>query len=253
MKHTPPRDASISIDCVSALPQTRWSVVARAGDRARASWSDDLQSITRLYRPVLVRHLVTHMQVPPDRADDLVQTFLFEKLLEQNVVRMASPDKGRFRSFILKTFSNFTRDELRRQQAQKRTPSHPDSDRIDDLPELPSGETPLSEALDALWARQVVQRALDLMREECRSPNRQNLWGVMEARIIGPIFDEAPPMPYEAFVAKFGLRSPSEASNLLITAKRMFIRSLRKAVRETVARDSEVEPEIMELKRVLSK
>ena len=60
-------------------------------------------------------------------------------------------------------------------------------------------------------------------------------------------------MPYEELVAKFGLRSPSEASNLLITAKRMFARVLREVVRETVADEAEVETEIMELKRILSR
>ncbi len=61
------------------------------------------------------------------------------------------------------------------------------------------------------------------------------------------------PMPYDKLVARFGLRSPSEASNLLITAKRMFARALHEIVRETVSDDQDVEPEIRELKRILAK
>ncbi len=238
---------------LAALPPTRWSVVARAGDRDGGAWTDALEAITLLYRPVFVRHLVSHMRMSPDRAEDLVQTFLLEKVLDQNILRLASPKKGRFRSYILKAFSNFAISQLRQQQALKRGPSSPDAERVDDLPELASGEASLSDSLDALWARQVLARTVDLMREECKTKERQALWGVMEARIIGPIFDDAPLMPYEELVEKFGLRSPSEASNLLITAKRMFARVLREAVRETVADEREVEPEIQELNRILSK
>ncbi len=253
MKHTPTHSDTRSHGCLATLPPTRWSVVARAGDRERETWTAALEAITRLYRPVLVRHLIFRLRVSPDRAEDLVQTFLAEKLLGQNVLRQASPQKGRFRSFLLKVFSNFALSQMRQQQAHKRRPSSPDAVRVDDLPELASGEAPLSDSFDALWARQVLARTVERLREECQSKERQILWDVLEVRILGPIFSDTPLMPYEELVAKFGLRSPSEASNLLITAKRMFARVLREVVRETVADDAEVEAEIMELKRILSR
>ncbi len=253
MKRTPPQNDLLPHGGIAALPQTRWSVVARACERESEAWADALDAITRLYRPVLVRHLVSRLSIPPDRAEDLVQAFLFEKLLEQNVIRHATPRKGRFRSFVLKVFGNFVTDQLRQQQAHKRRPSSPDAERLDDLPDLPSGEPPLADAFDVLWARQVLARTVELMREECRSKGRLVLWEVMENRILGPILGDTPLMPYDELVARFKLRSPSEASNLLITAKRMFARVLREVVRETVSDDSEVEAEIMELKRILSK
>lgn len=227
--------------------------MARSGDRECEFWSEALGAITLLYRPVLLRHLTSHLRLPPDRAEDLVQAFLCEKLLNQNVLRQASPEKGRFRSFILKVFSHFAMDQLRQQQALKRGPTSPDAVRLDDLPDLPSGEAPLQESLDELWACQVVARTVERMRMECRSKDRQALFGVLEARILGPIFDDGVPMPYAALVARFGLRSPTEASNMLITAKRMFARVLRGVVRETVAEDRDVETEIRELKRILAK
>ena len=253
MKPTPTHEVSRAHGGVAALPPTRWSLVARAGDRNRTAWTDDLETITRLYRPVLVQHLIFNLRVSPDRAEDLVQTFLLEKLLTQNVLRQAAPEKGRFRSFIVKVFSNFAIAQLRHQQAQKGRPASPDAARLDDLPELSSGEAPLADLLDVLWAQQVLARTVDRMKEECRAKRRPMLWGVLEARLLGPIFEHSVPMPYEELVARFGLRSPSEASNLLITAKRMFVRVLSEVVRETVAHEREVEPEIRELKRILAK
>lgn len=253
MKPSSTQESSRPHRGLAALPPTRWSVVARAGDRKRTSWISDLESITLLYRPVLVKHIILRLRVAPDHAEDLVQTFLLEKLLEENVLRHASAQKGRFRSFLLKVFSNFVIGQLRERQAHKRRPSSPDAERLGDLPELPSGETPLSDELDVLWARQVLSQTIDRVKDECRSKDRQKLWQVLEARILGPVFHNYPVIPYDELVAKLGLRTPSEASNLLITAKRMFVRFLKEVVRETVANDREVEPEIQELYRILSK
>jgi len=253
MEHIPTHRDACSHGGLAALPPTLWTVVARAGDRECETWTAALDALTRLYRPVLVRHLVSRMRISPEQAEDLVQTFLFDKLLEQNVIRLATPQKGRFRSFVLKVFSNFVLSQLREQQAHKRRPASPDAERLDDLPERPSGEALLSDSFDALWARQVLARTVERMRAECQSKERRVLWGVMEARILGPILNDSPLMPYEVLVARFGLRSPSEASNLLITAKRMFARVLHEVVRETVADDRDVESEIQELKRILAK
>jgi hypothetical protein len=165
----------------------------------------------------------------------------------------ASSAKGRFRSFILKVFSNFIIGQLRREQAQKRRPGSPDAARLNDLPELASDAATPDETFDALWARQVIERTISRMREECLDKNRPMLWGVFEARTLDPLLNQTEPMPYDKLVARFGLRSPSEASNLLITAKRMFARALHEIVRETVSDDQDVEPEIRELKRILAK
>ena len=249
LAHSPARTCV----CLTALPPTRWTVVERARDRSRDAWARDLEILASLYRPVLIRHLILRMRIPPDRAEDLVQTFLVEKLLEQNVLHHATPQKGRLRSFLLKVFSNFVASQLREQRALKRRPSDPEAERLDDLPELPSGDASLSDNFDMLWARQVLARALDRLCEECQAKGRMDLWRILEARTVSPVLDGVAPLPYEELVARFGLRSPSEASNLLITAKRMFSRTLREVVRETVSDDREVEAEILELRRILSR
>ena len=235
------------------LPPTRWSLVARAGNREGEVWTAALGQLVTTYRPALVRHLVVNMRLPPDRAEDLVQAFLADSLLERNVLQEAAREKGRLRSFLLKVFGNFVIGQLRRQEAQKRRPESPDAVALDNLPELRSGEASLAESFDTVWARQVLERTLDRMRNECQSKDRRVIWAVFEARVLGPLLDQTDPMPYEQLVERFGLRSPSEASNLLITAKRMFGRMLRAVVRETVAADRDVEAEIRALKRALAK
>ncbi len=242
-----------SAKAVSALPVTRWSVVARAGDRSGDSWTEALEAIARSYRPVFVRHLTGHMSMPPDQAEDLVQAFLLEKVLQKNVIRHASAKQGRFRSFLMKTFCNFVVSQLRRQQAQKRSPDHLAAERLEDHPELVAKDVALKDAFDALWARQVLSGTLERMRRECEDKGRNTLWRMFEARILAPLLEGVEPVPYETLVRRYGLRSPSEASNMLITARRIFVRNLKEVVSETVADDRCVDAEILELKRALSK
>ena len=167
--------------------------------------------------------------------------------------RLASAKQGRFRSFFMKTFCNFVASQLRRQQARKRAPDHRAAERVEDHPELVAPDSAQKDAFDALWARQVLSAALERMRRECEAQGRTTLWRLFETRILAPLLDGETPIPYGILVRRFGLRSPSEASNLLITARRMFVRNLKAVVGETVADDRCVDAEILALKRALSK
>ena len=59
------------------------------------------------------------------------------------------------------------------------------------------------------------------------------------------------PEPYDVLVAQLDLASPSQASNLLITAKRMFVRHLHRVIAETVDTPANVEDELRELQKNL--
>jgi hypothetical protein len=54
-------------------------------------------------------------------------------------------------------------------------------------------------------------------------------------------------------VEKFGFRSPTEASNALVTAKRMFVRALRAVVAEYARDENGIDREIEELRAILSR
>lgn len=246
--------AYLSGGAAAALPPTRWSAIERAGDRSAEAWVRDLEALARLYRPVLVRHLIVRFQLPADRAEDMVQSFLVEKLLAQNVIRQATSARGRFRSFILKVFDNFVTSQLRAQKAIKRGPTirmpngwttcrkGPQTACLCRIRSTRSGR---GKCLPARWSACVTSVA---GQKGGRSSGFSWRPGT-----LGPILDNAAPLPYEKLVAQFGLQSPSEASNLLVTAKRMFARTLREVVRETVSDEREIEDEILELKRVLSR
>jgi hypothetical protein len=54
-------------------------------------------------------------------------------------------------------------------------------------------------------------------------------------------------------VVRFGFKSPTEASNALVTAKRMFVRALRSVVAEYATDEAGINGEIEELRAILSR
>jgi hypothetical protein len=90
------------------------------------------------------------------------------------------------------------------------------------------------------------------MQAECQAKGRLDRWGVFKARLLDPILDGARAPSYEELIARLGFRSPAEASNALITARRQFDRLLREIVAEYAGEGADVETEIADLNRALS-
>ena len=236
----------------SAFPATHWTLVSRARVDESGIRLHALDELLGTYRPALVRYATAVLRRTPDRAEDLVQGFIAEKVIERQLLKKADRARGRFRSFLLKCLSNYIHGEARRDQAQKRGPGTANLVDFDEHAEsLPAPDDHTRE-FDTLWARQVLDQTLARMQQECDAKQRADLWGVFECRLLDPMLSGSEPPSYEDLVARFDIQSPTQGANLLITAKRMFQRILRETVRETVEDDNEVEAEISELKKILS-
>lgn len=235
----------------SGFPPTQWTLVSCA--RAPSGRQEEaLNDLLRIYGPVLRRYLVGILRLRPEEAEDLVQEFVARRILEHRLLDRADRSRGRFRSFLLKCFLNFVNGERRKARAAKRGPPPSQMLPLDDWAEAIPDPRGSRKAFDSLWARQVLSGALDRMRRECEEKRRTDVWGVFERRLLGPAFSGDPPPSYEALVEEFQLQSPSQAANLLITAKRSFQRALESVVRDTVGDEDEVEEEIRALKRALA-
>jgi RNA polymerase sigma-70 factor (ECF subfamily) len=230
-----------------SFPSTQWSLVDRAtaGDTvARRRALGDL--LTR-YMPALRAHLVLNKRIDRERADDLLQGFITSKVLEQGLISRANPDRGRFRSLLLTSLNNYVIDVYRHQTATPSALSLSESDRLP-----PSSDSDIrSDVFDVAWARELLGDVLRRMQAECERNRRPDIWGIFESRIVAPILDNADTLPYEQLVQRFGFRSPTQAANALVTAKRMFVRILRSVVAE-YAGASAVDAEIRDLQQILA-
>jgi DNA-directed RNA polymerase specialized sigma24 family protein len=234
-------------------PQTRWSLIARVQTDDPRVRENALNELLAIYYPVMRKFLTAGMGFPPEGADDLIQGFVAEKVLKKNALVDARPARGRFRSFLFKALKNHVLDNLRRQRAQKRSPAVAPVPDTETLRNVPSADASLEDLYNLEWARHTLAEVVRRMRAECEQKRRLELWEIFDGRILQPLLGAQNALPYETLVTRYGFQSPMQASNALITAKRMFRRLLEEVIRDTVETEAQVEAEIRELKRVLSK
>lgn len=232
------------------FPTTRWSLVDRAGHEGPEAERQALGQLLTRYLPALRSHLIHSKRLQPADADDVLQDFVAGKILERDLLAKANERLGKFRTFLLTALDRFLLNRIRDGKAQKRMAGAA-VNLGDEDDAVPAGGR--SDAFDVEWARQVIGEAIGRMRTECEAAGRDEVWGMFECRVLAPITQDAAPMDYSELVRRFGFQSPSQASNALVTAKRMYARVLRSVIGEYASDAAEVEAEINELHRVLAR
>ncbi|MCL2648615.1 MAG: hypothetical protein FWD61_16695 [Phycisphaerales bacterium] len=226
------------------FPNTHWSLVRRAGadshqpdPKARRLAMNTL--LTR-YEPALKSYLLKrHLG---DDADDILQAFVADNVLEREMLRHADEGRGKFRTFLIASLNHFA-TSWRRSNARL-------ASSLDDsvAASLASDDpTPVAQ-IEAAWARALVHHVVAAMRERCHAMGQEDVWAVFEGRMLRAVFENRPPVPYETLASRLGLRSPTQVYNLLETAKRLYKRLLRVAVSEYEHDEANIEAEMMDLR-----
>jgi RNA polymerase sigma factor (sigma-70 family) len=97
---------------------TRWTLIREAARGGDTEAVDALGALFLTYWPPLYRYARRQGKSPQD-AEDLVQGF-FAELLEQDGLRLADRDRGRFRMFLLGCLKNHMASEWQREHRLKR-------------------------------------------------------------------------------------------------------------------------------------
>jgi len=232
----------------SIFPRTDWAELSKAADAQPVP----LDRLIRLYWQPLRIFLVSTFPSLREGADTLLQDFAEDKMLQEGWLRKADQSRGRFRDFLKTSLRNFVLNRLDRAEV-KRAPLS-----LDDLEQEPSEPQAAADAFSLEWARAVLDETLRRMEADCKrpgedQPRRGQIWEMFRIRLLDPIFNEAPQMPYDQLVERFGLRSPTDASNTLLSGKRIFKGHLRKVIREYAGQDSAAALEISELEGFLGR
>ena len=234
------------------FPSTHWSEVREAGGDDRTASRAALEGLLRRYLPALRAYVMKKRGLREDAADEVLQGFVARKVLDAEFVAAADRQRGKFRTFLLTALDRFMIDEFRRERARGhgRVVALEDEEGTLQGPAAPGH----ADAFDLAWARQVIEETLRRMREQCRSDGREDLWGLFDVRVVGPTMRGEGAPAYEQLVRRFGYASPTQASNALVTAKRMFERVLRGVVGEYAGGSPlSVEGELRDLREILSR
>ena len=226
------------------FPRTRWTSLVQP---AQAGCESSLAALLDAYYAPLRRYLTCQWRLSIDQAQDVLQGFLADKVLGKGILAAARRAKGKFRTFLLAALKNYAIDQIRRNRAR------PDPEEIDSRFEMRDPGATAEEAFEYEWARQTVLRALENMEAECRRKKRADVWELFHVRMVGPILHGDPEVPYENLVARFGLKSPSAAFNLLVTGKRTFERHLRQVVGTYAREGACMEREIADLRSIFAR
>jgi DNA-directed RNA polymerase specialized sigma24 family protein len=232
----------------SIFPRTDWAELGRAGESDEAR----LDRLIRTYWAPLRIFLLATFPSLKDQADLLLQDFAEDKILKKGWLQRADRRRGKFRDFLKTSLRNFVLDRLSRAEFK-----HPPVS-LDELAQEPPAAPASSEAFDLTWARTVLAQTLRRMEADCRDPSadqprRSHIWEMFRLRLLDPVFEDTAPPPYEELIARFGLRSPTDASNLLLSGKRIFKMHLGRVIREYAEQDAATAAEIQDLEEFLGR
>jgi RNA polymerase sigma-70 factor (ECF subfamily) len=216
---------------------THWSIVLTAArsdtPRARAA----LENLCRIYWHPLYAYARRRGYLPED-AEDLTQAF-FARLLERNAVASVTPEKGRFRSFLLASMNHFLADEWDKARAQKRG-----GGKVISL-EWQSAETRLGEfpvenftpekAFERHWAIALLEQVYQRLREEYHTDGKTMLFDTLRTALAGAS-DAA---PYAELARQLNL-SEGAVKVAVHRLRQRYRALLRETIADTVSDPAEV-------------
>jgi RNA polymerase sigma-70 factor (ECF subfamily) len=233
------------------FPATRWSLVERARQPDEQGRHEALAYLLKRYLPALRSHLLYEKRLAADRTEDLLQGFVADKIIEQNLLEHARQRKGKFRSFLLATLNNYLISLYRCESAAKRSPAERWEELDGKAADLKGGQDP-AEQFNTEWARELIAEAIRRMEAECANAKRLDLWTIFQGRVLRPAFEGQEAAEYSDLVKQLNLTAPLEACHLLATAKRMFMRNLRAVASEYAGANGDTEAEIDDLRKTLA-
>jgi RNA polymerase sigma-70 factor (ECF subfamily) len=231
-----------------AFPPTRWTLVARAGEDSGDSREIAIEELCKTYWPPIYAYLRSRGN-SPEEAEDLVQGF-FADFLQRDHFVAANRDKGKLRTYLLRSVSNFAnrmyRDgtRLKRGGVQK-VLSLDSTDEAGErsLPEPADGLTPES-AFERQWPLTLLDRVFQTLRDEYEQKGKGDQFEALKFS-ISTQFESR---PYVDVAVELGC-SPGAVKVAAHRLRERYQRTLRETIADTILPDEEVDQELRELMR----
>ena len=227
---------------------TRWSVIVSCADSGTATGTarEALAQLCQTYwRPIFA--FICRRGYSVQDAQDLTQDF-FVMVLQGNLLDLADPARGRFRSLLLEALRRFLKDASVSRRSQKRGGKVQFVSWDDWMAEAPSRLSIPRQALESLppeclfdlrWAATVVERALRRLAEECESHGRRRVFDALS----GSLAAERADVHYVALAKNLGV-SEASVKRLLHEMRERYRALLRQEVADTVEKPDSIDDEV---------
>lgn len=229
--------------------ETHWSMVAAAAESAATGGAEALERLCAAYWYPLYAFL-RRKGYTQEEAEDLTQSFFAERVVTRRALRDLSPERGKFRTWLLACLQNHAAHERQRDQAQKRG-GHVIHVALE-LPDLGEAEGRYqAEPFHNLNPEKLYERALALalldqahreLQANYERSGRLELF--MALRGFLPGVHSARP---HAEIAKQLGKSEDAVKMAVSRLRQDFGKSLRAIIQRTVTDESQVEEELKQL------
>jgi RNA polymerase sigma factor (sigma-70 family) len=237
----------------SLFASTRWTVVRQAAD-SQTSSAHALSALSELcqiyWRPIYL--FLRREGCAVDEAEDLTQGF-FAHLIENRAYARATPEKGRFRAFLLGALKYFVADARKRDRAQKRGGG---------AALLPLDDAAIAEAearavelqrwsadhvYEREWATALLRQTFNRLAEECALVGKKDLFENLKAHLAP---GSGTRRPYDQIATRLG-RSASTLRSDVARLRERFGAILREEVQSTLVDAADVDGELRYLCEVM--
>jgi RNA polymerase sigma factor (sigma-70 family) len=234
-----------------AFATTRWSLILSAShsEGEEQKTREAMAALCQAYwRPIF--SFVCRRGYSTEDAQDLTQDF-FVMILEGKWLTHADPNRGRFRSFLLKSLENFLNNAAAKNHARKRGGDVQFVSWDNWMAEAPSHVAISAEVAESLpperlfdlrWAATVVEQALRRLREECEAKGRLRLFDVLSRHLAAERAD----VSYANLSNMLGVEETA-VKRQLHNMRQRYRWLLRDEVAHTVENPADVEDEIRHL------
>jgi RNA polymerase sigma-70 factor (ECF subfamily) len=226
------------------FPSTQWTILEALRESDREEYRRLVGKIAQTYWKPIYCYIRSKGRGRED-AKDLTQRFLID-WIEQNKFQGADRQKGRFRSYLLRSLQNFLHNEHRFEKASVRHPrggifSLDELIRDEDLAFDPPDEKVMTpeDVFNQTWLQELLRQTLQAFDEECKATGKEVHIQVFHRCIVEPILHGADRPPRSELAREFGL-TEKEVSYRLLTARRAFMRLLREEIRARVFSEQDV-------------
>jgi RNA polymerase sigma factor (sigma-70 family) len=229
---------------------THWSVILTAVRDGEPQAAEALERLCRSYWYPLYAYVRKTGRTVED-SQDLTQDF-FARLFEKQYLELATPERGRFRTFLLSSMKNFLANDWNRARRQKRGGQAVflsiDADAGENLYAAEPVETADPEKLyEKRWAGTLLDLTLSRLREDYIASGRGQLFDELKVYVWGERSDAS----YSEVAAHLQL-SEGAVKVAVHRLRQRFRDLLRAEIANTVADVREVDEELRHLIAVIA-
>ena len=230
---------------------TEWSVILGGAEDSQGAISKSLSQLCENYRSPILSFFRHHCH-DPSEAEDLCQGF-FEKLIRDRSYSQATPERGRFRSFLIAAAKHYFLNQRRNAKAQKRGAGTAHLSLEDENSGLDNqlsdaDNSPADEDFDHEWANTVFKTVWDHLESTYRELGQLERFVALRPFLVDP--ENAP--AHKSLAEELGI-STSAIKSAAFELRKRFRETFRTIVARLVDDPSEVDDEVRYLVQVIAK